>query len=1102
MKKYKTIKIKLKSLEAFLLSKEKGAREGISLLGKSTEPDLIRRKLSILLDSEQFGKAVSLIKELPFNKRWCDKAISAYVRNGNIDKAKEIIERTKTIDDELLRNRCRLFYAESRYVRALRNRKEGEALIPGTLSIEEKEELNDILNILEPILAKDEAEKMVFNEIESLALQIAIKIYYLFNEIQKVRDLSNLLLPRKPISLEIGRFALNRIISIPANVPDRLRKEHSDSFETQLLASLLESEIFGQHKKAYENTKKSKNKTQNEDQKINLSKVLYQIAQCLGEKELKEVKGICIDFFGDEHRIVLIIEADISIRENKLEKAYECLMKSKDESDPAWLQIYALYLYRSGKQSEALEYMNRASSILPHPELLKATAKLAFELNKFDKSIELLEQVQTEPNNIALLSNIAASYFRKGDYESAAEYYERLKTIIPEELSNYLNLATCYVQIGNSPKAIDAYDEICKRDDAPLDVFLSRAYLIRINDPVKAFDSILPLKDKYWEDPKYLQVVLDLAYRAGKEEYGHQAMMKLLELQRQGKAPQEILQAKTIEDLKVHMSEWNKRVEIINKNLLAGKFPWLMADHWQNHTAYMGWFIRTQPIGWRIEEPLTCATFSVYSTNSLRVKKLSDNTTSLDFIECPEKGTDIVVDLSALITLHRLDLLDTCIKYFGKIYIPQEYLPMLLRDSDNLVIHQRTIKTSAEAIKKAIDNGQIIILEDIGKSGARPFPFIHEHTLAEKEEEHYYRLIDLIQVAYDVGKLSEEKYKALKRIAHNPSGINAERPVLKQGQFIIVDISTLHSICQIDIESLGPITNTFRIHISKEDQLRNYGENIQIESQEQTKSWNDQLLQLIQNDEFVKQSHKTIPELKEDNAYLASCWVAKEKSLPLLADDRLLQWYSIHDNGTLKYPSFGTDRLLLKLFEAGLIDIEKLSTAFLTLMGWRYRFVVPQKHILLTLAKRYKNHPPGKDLIEVALYLHDCMRDPGLFGGVENTTHKESISSMLYVKWINAITEYLVEVWADLEFTEGNAKILTEWTLQEFYPSLPKNRNIGVILPEFLSKVILDYFLVLSLNIKELSRANKALQIMADSLNMSETDYFKAVSEVVDKYGI
>ena len=85
----------------------------------------------------------------------------------------------------------------------------------------------------------------------------------------------------------------------------------------------------------------------------------------------------------------------------------------------------------------------------------------------------------------------------------------------------------------------ETYDIICRHNDAPLEAFLLRSFVLKINDPIKALESILPLKEKYWDDLQYLQVLLDLSYKSGKEEYGHKAFMKLRELQHEGKVPAE-----------------------------------------------------------------------------------------------------------------------------------------------------------------------------------------------------------------------------------------------------------------------------------------------------------------------------------------------------------------------------------------------------------------------------------------------------------------------------------------------------------------------------------------------------------------------------------
>ena len=66
---------------------------------------------------------------------------------------------------------------------------------------------------------------------------------------------------------------------------------------------------------------------------------------------------------------------------------------------------------------DALIYLNKARSILPHTELLKTTAHVAFQTEDYDLSIDILKQaLQSEPENITLLNNLSINYFKKGDY--------------------------------------------------------------------------------------------------------------------------------------------------------------------------------------------------------------------------------------------------------------------------------------------------------------------------------------------------------------------------------------------------------------------------------------------------------------------------------------------------------------------------------------------------------------------------------------------------------------------------------------------------------------------------------------------------------------
>lgn len=1097
---------KLKSLEAFLVSKEKGGvDDALELLGESISPEVVRRKLGILNDSDRLDEAVELLKTVALNEKWCDRAICTYVKKGDLPKAKELIEWAKEKDDELLKNRCRLFYAETYYSKCWQGRENNSTVFPETLSDDEKAILSDCLSVLDPILIKVRAEKMIGNEIESLAVQMSLEMSYLLNaKKQEIESLCELLVNRKPLPLKLGQMALAKMCTLPQDIPSRYRIEYPNNIDAHIIASLIESEILKRRLTAFEEIKKAESLIANDLQKEDYCKALYQITQHLDNDAVIETEQIFSRILGSEHRFSFFIHAEIFIREEKYELAKECLDKAKNENDPNWLQLYAACFYYTDKQPEALKYMEKACSLLHHSGLRISTARLAFETENYDLTIKLLsEELKSNPEDTFLLSNIAAAYFRKGAFEDATVYYKKLNLINPDEKSYRVNLATSYTQIGEHEKALALYEKICKDENALLEDFLSRASLLRISDPIRALDSLLPVKDKYWENPQYLQIVLELSYKAGKEKYGHQAMLKLLELQREGKASQEIIQRKSIEDLKVHMKHWNERVEIINKNILSGKFPWLMADHWQNHAAYMGWYIRTQQIDWYIEEPMTCTAYSIYSTNGFRDVKQADGVIVLDLIESPPKDSCIVMDLSAMITLHQLDLLGVCFKYFKKIYIPQAYTSLLLNNSGSLGIHQLTRKTSAELIKKKVDAGHISILENVGVVGDRPLPFVHEHTLPEKEEEHYYRLIDIVELAYNAGKLDEDKYNNLKQTAQNPSGNDSEHPPLKYGESIFVELQTLYSICQMDIEAIDGILETFKVFISKQDQIRNSNTITHINVQQKIKIMNDELLNICRKeDRFIKEAHLIEVEFGDDDLFFASWGLAKNKGLPLLIDDRVLQSLTINENVGVECAAFGTDNLLLLLYEDGLIKSNKLADAFLKLIRWRYRFIVPTKEILLELAKRYKNHPPGKDLQEVAIYMHSCLRDPGLFTGQESTTLKESIAEKLFISWIRLNAEFLVGVWGDLEFSVEIAEKLTHWSINELMPSFPKNLGANLRVVQNVPNALFSYILGFSLLIEDPSRANKALQVVAECMGMDETDYFKAVSLVVDKYAI
>lgn len=1095
---------KLKAIEAFVVSKKENADKALEFLGDSTDPSVVRKKLAILLNANRPKNAADFLKTINPHELWCELGLRASLEAEEDYFAKQLFAWIKeNVDDEILLYKCRNIYAAYLFNRIYYRRK-ANVINPGSLSKDETTIMYECLEYLKPIIAKVLAEGKVFNEIESESLQIAIRIHYLLQDNESVQKLAIPLLKREPLPLEAARMAMRRIITdqtIVSSIPEKLRIEYPLNLEARLIAAMIETEVLSQPELAYKHLKKINYFDLDEPNKLYFCGVLTQISQYLDLEKAGEVYDLCEHILGPENKYTIYAKVDVLFKEKNYPNAEKMLLSIKDDSDPIWLQMYARYLSGIEQIPEALDCLEKSWSILPHPEILKTAAHLAFNIENFDKSVEILEKALPDnPNDYSVLNNLANINLKRADYVSAAKYYQRLRELRPNEPAYLMNLAVCFTQMGDTKKAIEVYDEIIASENPPLSAYIAKAYLQNIDDPKIAFSTILPLKDKYWDDPQYLQAVLDLAFKSDNEEHGHQALIKLRQLQNEGKAPEGILQAKTLEDFKEHAKHWNEKVKLVNDHLIHGKFPWTLADCFQNHALYMGWYVRTQPIDWYVEEPLVRSAHCIYATNCFTVYEQPDKTSQLEYIKCPSEKPDLVVDISALVTMHQLGLFEHLKKYAKHLYISTEYISILLQDSQQLGVHQLSRKLSAQEIENEIKLGRIQILDDSGNVGKRPMPFVNEHTMPENEDEHYYRLIDMINVAYDSGKLDEKHYSKLKQVAHKETGCDLEHASLHKNMPILVDLLTLYTIFQVDpkVPSVQPLLETFQIYISKQDQLRNSNDLFRISKQEEIKSWNDDLLKVIRDDDlFIKQSHRKRGD--EDDDYIASVVLASQKNVPLLTDDRVLQVLAINGNKSVEFPAFGMDRMLLKLFEEKIIDMQELSEAYKKMMEWRYRFIVPNHHILFSYLLNYKSNPPGDALKRVALYLHDCMRDPGLFGGIEKTTRNESMAIKFLLSWIHEVSYFLADVWEHPEFDETSSKTITEWTVNHFIPSLPKytgERGIAVA-DKIEESFLLQYSTAMFLSEKSDVTA-EGFHFLADCLRLDEDTYHKYVCELID----
>jgi len=166
----------------------------------------------------------------------------------------------------------------------------------------------------------------------------------------------------------------------------------------------------------------------------------------------------------------------------------------------------------------------------------------------------------------------------------------------------------------------------------------------------------------------------------------------------------------------------------------------------------------------------------------------------------------------------------------------------------------------------------------------------------------------------------------------------------------------------------------------------------------------------------------------------------------------------------------------------------------LDLVRWRYRFVLPSPGILRTLAAHYRGNPPGRPLQEVAEYVHDCMRDTGLFGGPENTDLKDSMAMRLFLTWMNLVSEFLMQVWEDDDFSEDTSEQLTEWAVRELLPSPPRvvHGSVKVRAGSMTARLLLSYAVI------HAEASTDALQAMQKALRLSNDEYERIMTELLN----
>lgn len=1090
----------LESLEAYIEALRGQPDVALRQLAGRNDPTSVRRRIAILIDSKKSKDVAEIIRPLEISELWIDLAAFALAGIGEYQEARKYLEWARTKNSPNLSHRTGVGFVDGLMQWIFREKPEGASILPGSISESEKNILYDISHDIGPICDQTLSRRTVETEVESQLLQRYFDVLYLLGEHVKASQLFDVLLTRNPIPIKLGQVMLQGFGKASKELATRLWEEHPNSFRARVLSCLVLARELGDLQAAREKAYALSEQAQSKEQREELCELIYELSSSDDADAFQKVAEVANRLLGANSYLFALIRADQLLQTGKHQESLDLLESVRNEDDSRWLRGFANAKLRTGKALEALGLFKRLVAIIPSPEVFRVIAKLSRELGLVDDERTALDQILAlDPENASARWHLAMLFANCKEFSKAAKQFEILRNSLPDDEAVIANLAVSYCFAGDIDHALTI---LVPKPGQTLSLSLqrTRAQLLQASGHViQAFDELAKTRTDHWEKPEYLVGYMELAYYAGKEKEAHDALTKLQELHQKGAVDAKLMHPASVDDMREWVEAAVKRNDEIRRYLLQGKMTWLTAAEMQREVPLWSWLLKTQSLNWVWDEPLNRATYAVYSTNSFRVLQKAESSQTLERILCPPRGTPIVVDLSALITLHELGLLHKTAEYFGMLNVPAVYLSKVLDDTLKLLPHQLSQKQAAQDIVSAC-KGRISVLT-AGDSGG-DLILVDEYADPDEGSRAVLRLRNLLDTMYKAGIINDDQMEQARLVAHKPlTLIELQQTFITGSQLVISGLTlvTLHGLGLLDV-----VSKVFEVHITKSDYDEVNGQVQAFEALEEARTKYIEFWESLRNDERVRFiSAKARPELEgkvrgDGGLAFDAMLIAKERNLPLLADDRVCQALVLNEYKDDEKAAFGTDSVIIEMLEAEHIEAREAARLLSQLMKWRYRFILMPPEAMKALADQYRAHPPGDALRQVAKYIHDCMRDPGLFGGLEPTTPPISIAIRLYQSWSNNISELVMDVWKDADIPETYAEEFTEWAMTEMLPSPPKvlDEKTQAILVSLTALTVMTRALIRGSDNTQFERINHGLRAMANALGLDDTEYFEAVVKV------
>ena len=163
------------------------------------------------------------------------------------------------------------------------------------------------------------------------------------------------------------------------------------------------------------------------------------------------------------------------------DKAYEWMMRSKDDDSTDFKELMARTLFGLGKYKDSERIFNELIDRNPFStSYWKALASAQLMNEDYSNAITSSEYaIAIDPNDPEGVASKANGLFRMGNYEDALEYFRRLEKLVPEDNFVLLHQGVCLVNLGRQEEAVEplerALEQTLSNDSDDID-FLPQLY--------------------------------------------------------------------------------------------------------------------------------------------------------------------------------------------------------------------------------------------------------------------------------------------------------------------------------------------------------------------------------------------------------------------------------------------------------------------------------------------------------------------------------------------------------------------------------------------------------------------------------------------------